>query len=50
MGSGTTAIACEVLNRKWIGSELSHAYFKRAKTRIKNHVDIEWKAKLFFKY
>ena len=35
MGSGTTAIACERLNRKWIGSEISEEYCKIANERIK---------------
>lgn len=33
-GSGTTAIACERLNRKWIGVELSKEYCDIAITRI----------------
>ena len=35
LGSGTTAIACEKLNRRWIGIELSEDYCEIAKTRIK---------------
>jgi DNA modification methylase len=27
MGTGTTAVVCEKLNRKWIGSEISKEYF-----------------------
>ena len=34
IGSGTTAIACERLNRRWIGIEISEAYCKIAKERI----------------
>ena len=48
IGSGTTAIACEELNRKWIGSELSSSYYEKAYMRIKDHIDFRWKAKVFF--
>lgn len=34
MGSGTTAIACERLNRKWIGVEISEKYCEIAAKRI----------------
>jgi len=34
MGSGTTAIACEKLNRKWVGIELIDEHFKGASDRI----------------
>jgi site-specific DNA-methyltransferase (adenine-specific) len=34
MGSGTTAIACEMMNRNWIGSELSKNYCEVARKRI----------------
>jgi len=34
MGSGTTAVACERLNRRWIGIEISEAYCEIAKQRI----------------
>lgn len=47
MGSGTTAVACEDLGRRWIGSELSPAYYKVASRRIKDFEDPAWKAKLF---
>ena len=47
MGSGTTAIACEELGRRWIGSELSPAYYKKASRRIKDFVDPAWKANIF---
>jgi len=36
LGSGTTAVACERLNRRWIGIEISEAYCKIAKQRIEN--------------
>jgi len=34
LGSGTTAVACEKLNRRWIGIEISEEYCKIAKERI----------------
>jgi len=34
IGSGTTAIACEKLGRKWIGIEISEEYCEIAKQRI----------------
>ena len=34
MGSGTTAMAAELLNRKWIGIELNPAYCAVAQTRL----------------
>jgi site-specific DNA-methyltransferase (adenine-specific) len=37
MGSGTTALAAEILNREWIGAELSDAYCKIAEKRIQAH-------------
>ncbi|WP_253301286.1 site-specific DNA-methyltransferase [Spiroplasma endosymbiont of Phyllotreta cruciferae] len=35
LGSGTTAIACEQLNRRWIGIEINEKYYKLAKERLK---------------
>jgi len=37
MGSGTTAVAAEILNREWIGVELSKEYCKMATERLKKH-------------
>lgn len=37
MGSGTTALAAEILNREWIGAEISESYCKIAKQRIEAH-------------
>lgn len=34
MGSGTTAVACEKLGRRWIGSEINPNYCKIAEKRI----------------
>lgn len=36
LGSGTTAVACEQLNRQWIGVEISEKYCEIAKKRIKH--------------
>jgi len=36
LGSGTTAIACERLNRKWIGIEIEERYCQIAAKRIEN--------------
>jgi len=42
LGSGTTAVACEKLNRRWIGIEINPEYCEIAKKRI-----LEIKNKLF---
>ena len=34
IGSGTTAVACERLNRKWVGIEISEKYCEIAQERI----------------
>jgi site-specific DNA-methyltransferase (adenine-specific) len=34
MGSGTTGLACKLLNRDFIGIEKSEEYFKIAQSRI----------------
>ena len=39
LGSGTTAVACEKLNRKWIGIEINKGYAEIAKQRIKAEAD-----------
>jgi len=36
MGSGTTGVACKLLNRNFIGIELDKGYFEIAKQRIEN--------------
>lgn len=38
MGSGTTAVACEALNRKWIGIEMDERYFTESIQRIESFV------------
>ncbi len=35
LGSGTTAVACEQLNRRWIGMKINEKYYKLAKERLK---------------
>jgi site-specific DNA-methyltransferase (adenine-specific) len=37
-GSGTTLLACQNLNRKWIGIELNEEYCKIAKNRLSNSI------------
>ena len=34
MGSGTTAVACEMLDRQWLGSEISKNYCEVARERL----------------
>jgi DNA modification methylase len=36
VGSGTTAVACRLLNRNYIGIEISDEYCKIAESRLKN--------------
>ena len=45
MGSGTTALACEQLNRRWVGVEKSEKYCEVIKHRILNESNF----KTFFK-
>lgn len=40
MGSGTTAIVCNKLNRNWIGSEISSEYYKIALSRIASSIGL----------
>ena len=37
MGSGSTAIACKLSNRDYIGSEFDGEYIKKARARIKSY-------------
>jgi modification methylase len=37
MGSGTTAVAAEILGREWIGGELSREYCAMASKRLQKH-------------
>lgn len=40
MGSASTAVACELHNRKWIGFELENEYIELANKRL-DHIDLE---------
>ena len=42
-GSGTTLVACEKLNRKWVGIEISKEYCEITKQRIEEEVKIKKK-------
>jgi DNA modification methylase len=37
MGSGTTAKMAHLLNRRWIGSEISKEYVEISEKRLKEH-------------
>jgi len=47
LGSGTTAVACEKLNRKWVGIEIDERYCEIVKERVLGEVK---KGKLFRHY
>jgi len=47
IGSGTTAVACKLLNRHYIGFEVNPNYFQTAKNRLEN---ITKQAKLEFSF
>ncbi len=49
IGSGTTALACEMMGRKWIGIELSENYCKITANRIKKYVKSNESIESFFK-
>jgi len=36
LGSGTTAVSCELQNRKWVGIENNHDYVAMSEKRIRN--------------
>jgi len=38
VGSGTTCLAAKILNRKWIGIDLSEDYLKISKARLQNEL------------
>lgn len=40
-GSGSTLLSCEVLNRKWIGIEITDKYCEIIKERIKNGIQLK---------
>lgn len=48
MGSGTTAKMAELLNRKWMGSEISKEYVEMANGRVKNDKVNKIRKFLFF--
>ena len=48
MGSGTTALACEILGRCWKGIEQSEKYSSVTLTRVKEYVKIQESKKEFF--
>jgi DNA modification methylase len=45
IGSGSTAVACKLLNRRYIGFELSPDYCQQAQTRL---ADVQPVLPLFF--
>jgi site-specific DNA-methyltransferase (adenine-specific) len=45
-GSGTTLVAAEILDRKWLGIELSPNYVEIAKSRVQHFVDEKNKVKI----
>jgi DNA modification methylase len=47
MGSGTTAVACKQLNRKFIGFEISKEYCNIAEERLK-HTNVITPLSYFF--
>jgi DNA modification methylase len=47
-GSGTSLVAAETLNRRWIGIELSENYTKIARERVQHFVDQKKQTKLEF--
>ena len=40
MGSGTTAKAAHLLNRKWVGSEISDEYTRIAEDRLRPYLEM----------
>jgi site-specific DNA-methyltransferase (adenine-specific) len=45
-GSGTSCLAAEILNRKWIGIELSEEYCKIARKRVNEFIEEQKQLKL----
>lgn len=46
MGSGSTGVACNNLNRDFIGIEIDQGYFEIAKTRLESHASNLQESKL----
>ena len=40
-GSGSTLLSCEILNRKWIGIELTDKYCEVIKQRLNNGLQLK---------
>ena len=40
-GSGSTLLACEILNRKWVGIEITDKYCQVIKKRIENGIQLK---------
>ena len=40
-GSGSTLLACEILDRKWVGIELTDKYCKVIKDRINHGIQLK---------
>jgi len=47
-GSGTSLVAAETLNRRWIGIELSENYAKIGRDRVQHFIDLNKQTKLEF--
>ena len=45
-GSGTSVVAAEILNRRWLGIELSPNYCEVARGRVQAFVDEKTKVKI----
>jgi DNA modification methylase len=41
LGSGTTAVACEKLRRRWIGIEIEEEFCKVAKKRLEDELKVK---------
>jgi len=48
MGSCTTALACEMMNRRWIGTEISKKYCKIGSQRLKRYINAGKSIENFF--
>jgi site-specific DNA-methyltransferase (adenine-specific) len=48
VGSGTSLVAAEILDRRWIGIELSPNYCEIARNRVQHFVDEKKQVKLEF--